>query len=306
MPDRKCNIVIDSCCDLPYEVVESLDVTKLLFPFEMSDGVHLGDFGQSMTNEEFYRRMSEDGEFPKTAQLPLFDLVDTFENIAESGEPTVVLCLSSGLSGTFDTLVNVVNSALERHPNAEIHVVDTLLASIAEGLLILEAVKQRDRGLSAAELAVWAREARYFVHGYFTVGDLKWLREGGRIPPAVASIGAKLDIKPILTFDLKGRLTVNGLSRGRKKSLKSLAKLITGKMTEPSDSQMIFANAQSESDMKELERLCTNEGSNFMETEIGPVIGSHVGPGMVAGTFWGPDRREQNLLGDKIVRSAKK
>ena len=304
VPSRKCQLVIDSCCDLPYEVIQTLDVRTMSYPFDMSDGQHMDDFGRSMSFEEFYGRM-EKGEQPKTAQIPIQQIVDTFTEVAQSGIPTVFLILSSGLSGTYDTMEMAAQSTREQYPGCEIYVVDTLLASIAEGFLVLEAVKQRDNGLTAAELAAWAEEARYFVHGYFTVDSLEYLRRGGRIPPIAASAGAKLDIKPILTFDLSGRLTVNGLVRGRKKSIRAVAKLTNENIIEPDRAQIVFGNAVSERDMRALEDLYEAGECPFVETSIGTIIGSHVGPGMVAASFWGPDRRRDMSLGDRIARSVR-
>lgn len=300
----KCNIVIDSCCDLPLDIVESMGVDVMLFPFEMSDGEHIDDFGQTMSYEEFYRLMRE-GEEPKTAQIPIPQIYETFERIAQSGMPTVFLCFTSGLSGTFDTIQSVAQETQEKYPDAEIFVVDTLLASIAEGFLVLEAAKQRDNGLTAAELAAWAEEARYFVHGYFTIDDLDILRRGGRIPPIAAAAGAKLDIKPVLTFDLTGHLAIDGLVRGRKKAIKAVAKLLNDNIVEPHRAQIVFGNAVAEKDMRALEGMYSGDKTVFVETNIGPVIGSHVGPGMIAAACWGPDRRQNVSFGDKIARSVR-
>ena len=305
MPRHKCRIVIDSCCDLPYETVESMGVDVLCFPFEMSDGTHTDDFGQSMSNEEFYKLM-EKGEQPKTAQIPITELYETFERMAQEGIRTVYLAFTSGLSGTFDTVQNVLDDVRAKYPEAEIYAVDTLLASVAEGFLVLEAVKQRNNGLSASELAEWAEEARWFIHGMFTVDSLESLKRGGRIPPAAASLGAKLDIKPILTFDVSGHLAVHSLVRGRKKSIKAIAKLMNENILESDNPLVVYGNSMSERDMSTLKGMFEKrESAVEVDCKIGPVIGSHVGPGMVAAVFWGPDRREQMSIGDKIARTVK-
>ena len=305
LPKPKCNIVIDSSCDLPFDVVKSLGVDMMFFPYEMADGGHVDDFGQSMSPEEFYSRL-EDGDVSMTAQIPIPVVTEKMEKAVESGVPTVFLCLSSGLTGTYDTICRVADEVREEHPEAEIYVVDTLLASVAEGFLVLEAVKQRNNGLTGAELAAWAEEARYYVHGYFTVDDLMYLRRGGRIPPIAASAGAKLDIKPVLKFDLAGHLAIDGLVRGRKKSLKAVAKLLNDNAIDPDRAQIVFGNAVSEKDMRTLEGMYSGPKALFVETNIGPVIGSHVGPGMVAVSFWGPDRRKEASFGDRIAKNVKK
>lgn len=305
LPKPKCKLVIDSSCDLPFDVIESLDVEALGFPFKMGDGDHVDDFWKSMSPEEFYGRL-EDGDASYTAQLPIPVVTEVFERAAEEGTPLVFLCLSSGLSGTYDTICRLADEVKAEHPEAEIYVVDTLLASIAEGFLVLEAVKQRNNGLTAAELAAWAEEARYYVHGYFTLDTLEHLRRGGRIPPIAASAGAKLDIKPLLTFDLNGHLKIDGLARGRKKSLKAVAKYMNENAIEPDRAQIVFGNAVCPKDMRTLEGMYSGAKALFVETGIGPVIGTHVGPGMVAASFWGPDRRKEASFGDRIAKNVKK
>lgn len=225
MPEDKiqCRLVLDSCCDLPAEIIDSAKVDLLEFPFNMNDGEHFDDMWKSMTAKEFYDRMRK-GEVSGTAQVPVSEITERFEAYAKDGMPTVYLGFSSALSGTFGLVEQVVGDIREQYPDFEIYVIDTKLASIAEGLLAYEAINQRNRGLSAKQLAAWAEEARWFVNCLFTVDELEYLRRGGRIPAAAATIGAKLNIKPLLAFDLDGALSLVGVARGRKKSLKSLVK----------------------------------------------------------------------------------
>lgn len=183
--------------------------------------------------------------------------------------------------------------------------IDTKLASIAEGLLAYEAINQRNRGLSAKQLAAWAEEARWFVNCLFTVDELEYLRRGGRIPAAAATIGAKLNIKPLLDFDLDGALSLTGVARGRKKSLKSLVKCYDENHADDhgSNGVVLTASADAEGDVKWVEEhLDRPEGAiPAIRSQIGPVIGSHVGPGMVAVVFWGDDRREKISIADRIA-----
>ncbi len=292
MAERKCNLVIDSCCDIPYETVKSWGVETILFPFEMSDGTHPDDFWQSMTPEEFYGKMASDEEQPTTAQIPISVIREMLVEVAKSDKPTVILSFTAALSGTFDTIVGEIEDLSKKYPKAEIHAVDCCLASVAEGFLVIEAIKQLDAGLTASELADWIREARNFVHGYFTVDDLKYLKRGGRIPAVVASAGSMLDIKPILTFSEDGHLVIHSMVRGRKKALRTLAKLMNDNIVAPERSQIVIGHALSLDDARTVEGLYTGTPTEFVECVIGPVIGSHVGPGMVAAVFWGPDRRK--------------
>jgi len=301
--DRKCNLIIDSCCDLPADLVESFNVELINFPFIMDDGEHFDDLGVSMAYHEFYERMRK-GEEPKTAQVPYAQLLETFENAAQTGVPTVYLAFTSALSGTFETAVVAASDICEKYPGSELYVVDSKLPSVAEGLLVIEAVRQIDRGLSARELVAWAEEARYFVNGYFTLPDLESLRRGGRIPDVAAVAGAKLDIKPILSYDVDGGLTFHGVARGRKKSIKQLISLFKESYREDSHNMVCVASADAireQADIAEQIRKATESKVALWQSQIGPVIGSHVGPGMLAVIFWGSDRRERISLSDRIA-----
>lgn len=304
MAQCKCNLIIDSCCDLPVGVVDREGVTLVQFPY-LLDGVNrFDDLYQSTDAHAFYDAMRA-GSFPSTAQVPLYVLQEVFEYAAKSGVPTVYLSFSSGLSGTFNTVLMVRDQVLAEYPDAELHVVDTRLASVAEGLLVYEALRQREKGLSAKDLASWAEEARYFVHGYFMVDDLESLRRGGRIPSTVALAGSKLDVKPMLSFDLEGKLSLIGVVRGRKKGLKQLAEYYQKNREEVGcDRFVVVADADCPKDLAKLKTAVAkvDEQTVFMETSIGPVIGSHVGPDMVAVVFWGKDRRADLSVADRIAR----
>lgn len=302
--DRRCNVVIDSCCDLPAELVDSFEVEVMQFAYFMDDGEHLDDLGVSIPPREFYGRMRK-GEEPKTSQVPYARIVDTFECAAQSGVPTVFLLFSSGLSGTCETAIQVLNETREKYPEAELYVVDTLLASVAEGLFVIEAIRQLDRGLSAKEMVAWAEEARYYAHGYFTLPDLETLRRGGRIPNMAAIAGAKLDIKPILTIDLNGRLAFHSVTRGRKKAIKQLLQIYSDHASNAGGETVLVASADAEKEQIHLREqvLKMAKAKVIWSTNIGPVIGSHVGPDMLAIVFWGPDRRQEISITDRIANA---
>jgi DegV family protein with EDD domain len=274
------------------------------FTYIMDDGEHVDDLWTSMSSHEFYDRLRK-GEKSSTAQVPYGKICETLRHIAESGVPTVFICFSSGLSGTYDSIMSAWEDLKNDYPSAELYIVDSKLASAALGLLVMEAVRQCDRGLSAAELADWVLEARYFVHGYFTLADLEVARRGGRIPDMAAIAGAKLDIKPILTIDLDGRLSFFGAARGRKKSIKQLVQIFEDRFQESSPHTVFVPSADAEKEQKALaeQLLKTSNKLSIWQTSIGPVIGSHVGADMLAIVFWGPDRREHMSLTDRIAKA---
>ena len=222
MSDVKCNVIIDSCCDLPPAVIDVPGVELLRFPFMLDGEERFDDMFESMQARDFYNRMRKGAE-ASTAQIPLHIITEAFERAAESGVPTVYLGFTSGLSGNFNTTALIRDQVVAEHPDAELYVVDTHLASIAEGLLVYEAIRQRAKGLTASELAAWAEEARFYVNELFTLDELEWLRKGGRIPASVAFAGSKLDVKPMLDISIEGKLSLSGVARGRKKGIRQLA-----------------------------------------------------------------------------------
>ena len=169
----------------------------------------------------------------------------------------------------------------------------------------MEAVRQRAAGLDARQLADWANEAKTYVHGYFTLDGLESLAAGGRIPPAAASLSSKLDIKPELSFDLAGSLSLIGVNRGRKKALKSLVKSFKENYELDPALPLAIVSSDAEKDADWLEAAVRKEPGcedlTILRGSVGPTIGAHVGPGMVAIIFWGKCRADKISLTDRIA-----
>ena len=183
----QCNLIIDSCCDLPLSMLQIEGVDTLNFNYVMSDGDHEDDFYQSITPHEFYEKI-RNGETPSTSQASPAAIEAAWRRAAESGIPTVYLCFSSGLSSNYSTAAALLAQVKEEFPDAPLYLVDLMIGSTPEGLLVLEALRQRDSGLSAEELVEWAEQARYFVQTAFMVDDLDALHRGGRIPAPLQSL----------------------------------------------------------------------------------------------------------------------
>lgn len=304
---HKCHLIIDSCCDLPPDAVDIEGVSLLKFTYELNGQTFSDDLFQSQTPAKFYEAMRKGGE-PTTSQLSMTLLNDMFEGCAREKTPTVYLSFTSGLSGSYDVAMLVRDQIIEKYPDFELYIVDTKLPSIAEGLLVFEALNQFEKGLSAKELAEWAEEARYFVDCEFMVEDLKALKRGGRIPSSVAVAGAALDVKPLLTVDIDGKLQLIGIARGRKKGLKQLADYFQKNVSDSGRGQIVcLGSADAQKDMHKVRDLIekNDESIVFIESSIGPVIGSHVGPGMVAVAFWGHDKRENLSVAERIAKKVK-
>lgn len=281
----------------------------ILMPFHfIFDNIdRMDDRYQSLSPQEFFGAMRK-GQQPMTSQIAYQDIDLVFRTFAEAGYGVVFPAFSSALSGMCDTAMMIRNQVIADYPEAEIYVIDCKIASIAEGLLDFEAMRQKEAGLSAAELAEWLDEAKYFVNEAFMVDNFDALRRGGRIPAAAALAGKTLDLKPLLSFSLDGALVTIGMARGRKKAMKSLVEYYQKRLDgDRFGDTFIIGHADC---LKEAQRyqemLCEADDSLVpVMTDIGTAIGSHVGPGMLAIAFWGPDRREDISVADKIAKKVK-
>ena len=307
------NIVVDSCADFAPEVVHALGVQTVSFPFVMGKEEHLDDFWQSMSPHDFYERMRA-GEVATTSAITPGHYLEVFEEAAKKGTPTIYLGFTRGLSSSIDAARTAADMVRESHPGFELYVVDNLCPSAAAELLAIEAVRLAGRGLSAKELVEWAEEARYYIQGYFTLDNFDALARGGRIPPAAATVGGKLDIKPELSYDLNGALTLRGMCRGRKKALRAIiADFKANHLTEedmggvPMPVGIVSADAEKDAqwlgDQLRKEPGCAD--MPIIYSSVSPVIGAHVGPGMVACVFWGKDRRENLSFTDRLARKVR-
>ncbi len=313
---RKCNIIVDSCCELPRDFCEKEGLTVLNFTYTeqaLGEGGLTGtdDMYESLSAHDFYSAMRR-GAQPMTSQPSQLVFEEAFAAAADSGVPTVYLAFSSGLSGCYDGACMALDRLCEaRGRTADefgLYIVDLKLGSTPQGLIIAEAARQRDRGLTATELAAWAKEARYYVQTMFMVDDLEALHRGGRIPASVAVVGGKLDVKPLLTFDIEGKLSVVGVARGRKKGLRRMAEFFDKNRNADMYSNIAaIGNADAQVDARRLCELIQKQDDTtmFLETSIGPTIGCHVGPGMVSVSFWGDDRRAQSSISDRIAGMVK-
>ncbi|GAB4287423.1 MAG: DegV family protein [Coriobacteriia bacterium] len=285
--EPRFSLVVDSCCDLPSDTIHDLGVEVLHFPYTLKGEEHIDDFGGSLPHGEFYDAMRA-GEQPTTAQIPMHAFVDVFERAAAEGRSLVYLGFSSQLSGTFDVAHLARADVLSRHPDADIRVIDTLAASAAEGVLVYEAARRWRDGATADELEAWIAEQRPRLHGYFIIDDLETLRRGGRLSGTAAAAGALLDVKPLLTITTDGRLELKRNFRGRVKATRALVDLFE-QHRDGQGGTVAIAHGDCAEDAGRLAAMLAEKTgvSVDLTMDVGPVIGAHTGPGMLALVFWG-------------------
>jgi len=302
---------VDSTSDFAPGVVEQLGVEVIPFSYVGPDGEHVDDMWRNSDPHEFYEYMRKhpDVHF-KTAAVTPGKYYEVFKRAAEEGTPTMYMGLSEGLSSSINAARQAAEMVKKEYPDFEIYVLDNKCDSAAGELLAIEVVRQAANGLSAKELYDWACDARYFVHGYFTLDSFDALAAGGRIPPAAANVGGKLDIKPELSYDTNGALTLRGMCRGRKKALRAILQDFRDNYAHDTTLPLAIVSTDAQKDADWLEKEVRKEKGcedvAIIHSSVSPILGSHVGPGMVALVFWGTDRREKMSLTDRIARKVRK
>lgn len=307
---QTCRIVVDSSCDMAPEVMYRLGVDFIPFTYVTPEGEVPDDLWQSTSPHEFYENMRKNPDLHySTCAITPGRYLEIFEEAAKDGLPTIYLGLTAGLSSSIQNARQAADMVRAKYPDFELYIVDNRCDSAAGELLAIEVVRQATRGLSARELYEWAREARYFIHGYFTLDTFASLAAGGRIPPAAASVGGKLDIKPELSYDTNGALSLCGMCRGRKKALRAIMQDFKENYGHDPSLPLAIVSSDAEKDASWLEKeVRKQEGCSevtIIHSQVSPILGSHTGPGMVALIFWGNDRREKLSFTDKLARKVR-
>ena len=283
-------IVTDSSADLSAEMVAELGLEVLPLSFTVQGKTyHNYPDGREMDLNAFYR-MLRDGEMATTSAVNVAEYTAMLEPLLQAGKDVLVLAFSSGLSTTYQSSVIAVNELAEQYPDRKICTVDTLCASMGQGLLVWLAAQEQKKGKSLEEVRDWVEENKLRLCHWFTVDDLHFLKRGGRISAATAVVGTMLSIKPVLHVDDEGHLISMGKARGRGASLTALVDHMEQTAT---DVDTVFI---SHGDcLADAEKVAADVRKRFGTRDvvintIGPVIGAHAGPGTVALFFLGTKR----------------
>lgn len=289
-----------SCCstvDLTKEHLQGRDIRHIGFHFFMDGKEYLDDLGETIPFEEFYAAMNA-GADTSTAQVNIAEYLDYFTGILESGKDLLHVCLSSGLSGTYNSAVNAARIAQERFPDRKIYIVDSLAASSGYGLLVDKAADLRDDGMDVETLYNWLEEHKLEVNLWFFSTDLKFYIKGGRISKTSGAIGTVLGICPLLHMDKEGHLIPKAKIRSKKKVIQEIVKRMETYADKGFDydgkcflsHSACLEDAQAVAALVE-ERFPKMQGKVVINY-VGTTIGSHTGPGTVALFFWGKSRAE--------------
>jgi DegV family protein with EDD domain len=284
--------VTDSAADLSQELVNrfGIQVVPLRFTFGEETFEDHPD-RRAMTIEEFYARLRR-GEKATTSAINVGDYRDALTPLLREGKDILILAFTSGLSTTYQSAVIAAQELREEFHQRSILVVDTLCASMGEGLLVWYAARMKEEGRSMEEIQNWVEENKLHLCHWVAVDDLDHLKRGGRISAASAFVGGMLAIKPIIHVDNEGKLINVGKVRGRTASLRHIADK-TLELAQPKQGQTIFiSHSDCPEDAKFVGDHLREAGlaEQVVYNHIGPVIGAHTGPGTVAVFCLGVER----------------
>jgi len=282
-------IITDTCCDFPAHMYGELDLEVVPLSV-LYKGVNYSEYTEEWLKEMFAGLRA--GETASTSAVNPDGWTTVMEPVLAAGQDALVLVFSSGLSTTHQSAVIAADELREKYPERKIFVVDTLCASLGQGLFVWYACKKRSEGLTLEELAAWCEENRFHLCHWFTVDDLMYLKRGGRVSAATALLGTMLKIKPVLHVDNEGHLINVSKTRGRKASIDALAAKM-GETGLPGANDTVFiCHGDCLEDAEYLAQQVKEKYGvkDVLIYYVGAVIGSHSGPGTLALFYLGEHR----------------
>lgn len=274
-------ITVNSTVDLPKEWLKERNVPVIPLKYTI-DGQTYEDM-EGLSSKEFFQKLRE-GKMAVTSQINPEEARMALEPFLKEGKDILHLAFSSGLSGTCNSMKIAGEELQEQYPEAKVIIIDTLCACLGEGLLLYKALQQKAAGKTIEETAKWVEDNKLHICHDVTVDDLNHLHRGGRISKATAVVGTMVKIKPIIHMDDNGKLQVIGKERGRKKSLNRIVDMAVEQAKGWDNDIIMITHGDCLEDAEYVAGLVRQKMGidNILINNIGTVIGSHTGPGVVA------------------------
>lgn len=285
-------IMTDSTADLPQSYLAAQEKLRVVNMSYIMDGQsHIPD-GTDEGSRTIYAALRA-GKVITTAQINCEEWRMHFSALLDAGEDVLAIIFSSGLSGTYAAAQQAAEELRPLYPQRQLAVVDSLCASLGEGLLVDYVLRNRAAGMSLAENAAWVEANRLNIVHWFTVDDLMFLRRGGRVSAASAYLGTMIRIKPILHVDSEGHLIPREKVQGRKRSLRTLCDKLLEYAVDPAEQTVFISHGDCEEEARALADMIRERAGvkRIMLGYIGPIVGSHSGPGTMAVFFLGDGRK---------------
>ncbi len=286
-------IMTDTTADLPESYIQEHQLAILSLSYTIEGNTY--DRENPLDVREFYAKMRA-GSMPTTSQVNPEQAKEAFKACLDQGNDVLYIAFSSGLSGTCGSGMVAAEEIREsgEYPDRKLIVIDSLSASLGEGLLVHKAVQLKEAGKSMEEVADWVEKNKLHLCHNFTVDDLFHLHRGGRVSKATAVLGTMINIKPVLHVDDEGHLIAIGKVRGRKKSLAALVDRMADQIRgyEDQNSEVFISHGDCQEDAEYVQKLVQERFGvdKFIINHVGPTIGAHSGPGTVALFFMGNPR----------------
>lgn len=291
------NFILSSCstADLTKEHFEQRNIHYICFHYELDGVSYQDDLGQSMSFEDFYAAM-QNGADTKTSQVNVGEFEEYFETFLRDGKDVIHVCLSSGISGTYNSANIAKDTLMEKYPDRKIYIVDSLGASSGFGLLVDKLADLRDAGMNIDEVYTWAIENRLKVQTWFFSTDLTFYVKGGRVSKTSGFVGNLLNICPLLNMDGEGKLIPRQKIRTKRKVIQAIVEQMEQYAENGFDynDKCYISHSACPEDAKTVATMIEERfpklNGKVLINDIGTTIGSHTGPGTVALFFWGAMR----------------
>ena len=286
-------VITDATADLTPEMTLGLpDIAVIPMEIVIDGTPYQYGPGGNITVEDFYQEL-RNGKFSSTSQVNPMTYEEFFVPFLEAGEDILYLCFTSGMSGMYQNAKQCMERLQKRFPERKIVCVDTKCASLGEGFLVREALIKQAEGLSLEELVQWVYAHQNQVCQWFTVDTFEHLKHGGRVSGTAAIVGAALQLKPLLHVSANGELEVMDRTiRGTKRAISALLQRIKNGWDPEKCCRVIVGHGNCPETAEKLAGDIQKElpYADILTAPIGPVIGSHTGPGLLAVVFLGQER----------------
>ncbi len=282
-------VTVNSTVDVPKEWLKERNVPFVPLKYTI-DGETYQDM-MGLSSKDFFDKLRE-GKMSVTSQVNPEEAKEALEPFLKDGKDILHLAFSSGLSGTCGSMQIAAAELKEKYPDREIIVVDTLCACMGEALLLYYVLKRKSEGMTVKEAADWAEEHKLNICHNVPIDDLYHLQRGGRVSKTAAVFGSMVQIKPMIHMDNEGKLQVIGKERGRKKSLQKIVERATEQYKGWENDLIMITHGDCIEDAEYVAELVRKKMGigNILINNIGTVIGSHTGPGVVAVFCMGSER----------------
>ena len=282
----------DSCCDLPDALVKEMQLAVQPLSVHLDENTYKNyPDEREITYKDFYALIPKAKDI-KTSAVNQQTFMDAMEPILQEGKDILYIGFSSGLSGTYSAGALAARELQEKYPDRKVYAVDSLCASLGQGMYVYLGWQKKQAGASIDEVRDYLEEIKLNLCHWFTVNDLFHLKRGGRVSAATAVVGSMLSIKPVMHVDDEGHLIAVSKARGRKASLKQLMEEMKKTAINPEEQVIFISHGDVQDEAEYLGNMIREElhVKDVIINYVGPVIGAHTGPGVIALFFLGTKR----------------